>query len=147
MTFVLFLSSASWFLINFLLLNLDRLSSNTTQGKLSAIIMLIYSISVGIFVIALLIVQLIMIANGLTTLEYLRKQWKGSTNPYNQGCCKNYSAFICENRCHQSITIEHLNSRCEIELGDNALTSISTNTSTTDISEQNTSRSMSEKLV
>ena len=134
-TFILFLISTIIFLTLFTILNLERLHNGVSTGsKVSAIFFFFYIGLVGFFIFSLLFAQVFLIARGLTTLEYIRNHWKGMSNPYHQGCGRNFIDCCCEERCSQTISEEQINSRREIELGDTL--TIDTSTQTASISEK-----------
>ena len=69
--------------------------------------------------LALLLVQIVMVSSGLTTLEFLKGYWKGMVNPFDNGCATNcITCCFKVDRSSHSINHEQIKllNKVEIEL-------------------------------
>jgi len=81
---------------------LDDFTSYTTNDDLGtalkedwiAFLLVIYSALVGLFLFVLLFVQFLLISYGITTCEFLKDNWNGLINPYNEGFFANWASFL-----------------------------------------------------
>jgi hypothetical protein len=90
---------------------------------------IIYAGLIGLFVLILFLLQLIMIARGLTTLELLRNYWKGMINPYNRGCFKNCFECLTHDRTSRNLSLSQIVmlSTQDFEMSGNSSLNISIN--------------------
>ncbi len=68
---------------------------------------LVYSAS-GCFSIFLVFFHFYIIFSQLTTIEFLTNKYKTEKNPFDQGCLRNFSDFLCRNRREKPIDLKYL---------------------------------------
>jgi Uncharacterized protein containing DHHC-type Zn finger len=133
-TFILFLIFTAYLCWNVLSNNIYRLNViSDLNGDVLTVVccwfFLAYAGVIGLFVILLLLLQFVMIARGLTTLELLRNYWKGMINPYNRGCLMNCIEGLClTDRSSRSITIQQVRMLQEQEYELSTASSLDTST-------------------
>ena len=82
--------------------------STAFQQNFVALCLTIYSGSLGIALLLLLLIQIILISRGLTTVEFLKNYWHGLINPYNEGPFTNCLDLFKSDCYRQNFTTDYL---------------------------------------
>jgi len=105
-----FLVFGLWYLgqvFYFIFENLDGIGLSKLERFMS-IYLLIHCAILSLFLIALLVVQIILISTGLTTVEFFKNYRKYRTRPFNEGLIMNWVNFWKTNRTTSNLTFEKI---------------------------------------